>query len=274
MEKITSIFTLILVMILLSASSKYYTTSSKELEYEEEYFSYDEDSERGPARWGDIREEWSMCKKGRMQSPIDLSNERAEMVSHLGILKRIYRPSNATLINKGHAMQLSWKDYAGSIEIKETKYELQQCHWHSPSEHTINGTRFDLEAHLVHKSKSGKIAVISIIYKLGHADSFLTRLKEDLINIKDTLEIERTVGIVDPRLIEIGSHKYYRYHGSLTTPPCNETVTWTVTNKVMTVSREQLKVLRKAIHDKSGSNARPLQSINARTIQFYTPEDY
>ncbi|XP_047331093.1 alpha carbonic anhydrase 7-like [Impatiens glandulifera] len=273
MEKIRSISTLLILFFILFLASSNYTTASEKHEYAGE-FSYEYDSERGPERWGEIREEWSMCKNGRMQSPIDLSNERVEMVSHLGIVKRKYKPSIATLINKGHDMQLSWKGDAGSIKINETEYELDQCHWHSPSEHTINGQRFDLEAHLVHKSKSGKIAVISIIYKLGHADYFLSQLKEDLIDLKDKLEMEKMVGIVDPRMIEIGNHKYYRYHGSLTTPPCNETVIWTVVNKVMTVSREQLKVLRKAIHDESGSNARPLQSINERTVQYYNPEDY
>ncbi|XP_047331103.1 alpha carbonic anhydrase 6-like [Impatiens glandulifera] len=113
------------------------------------------------------------------------------MVSHLGIVKRkYYKPSNATLINKDHDMRLSWEGDAESIEINETDYNLQQCDCDSPSEHTINGRRIDLEAHLIHKSKSGKFVVISIIYKLGHADSFLTQ------------------GIVDPRMSEIGNHKY------------------------------------------------------------------
>ncbi|XP_047331098.1 alpha carbonic anhydrase 7-like [Impatiens glandulifera] len=267
MEKIRSISTLLMLVFILFLAFSNYATASEELEYEGE-FNYEKDSERGPEGWG------GLCNSGMMQSPIDLSNERVEMVSHLGIVKRKYKPSNATLVNKGHDMQLSWKGDAGFIKINKTEYELQQCHWHSPSEHTINGIRFDLEAHLVHKSKSGKYAVISIIYKLGHADSFLTQLKEDLIDLQDTLHLERMVGIVDPRMIEIGSHKYYRYHGSLTTPPCNETVTWTVVNKVMTVSKAQLEVLREAIHDESGSNARPLQSINGRTVQLYTPEDY
>lgn len=39
-------------------------------------------------------------------------------------------------------MQLKWEGGAGSIEINGTEYVLLQCHWHSPSEHTIHGKRY------------------------------------------------------------------------------------------------------------------------------------
>ena len=69
-------------------------------------FNYEEDSEKGPARWGELRQEWSMCSKGSIQSPIDLLDDRVELVSNLGILKSNYRPSNATLKNRGHDMMV------------------------------------------------------------------------------------------------------------------------------------------------------------------------
>jgi carbonic anhydrase len=71
-------------------------------------------------------------------------------------------------------VQLQWEGYAGYIEINGTQYELKQCHWHSPSEHTIDGQRFNMEAHMVHESSDGKIAVVGILYKLGRPDSFLS----------------------------------------------------------------------------------------------------
>jgi carbonic anhydrase len=39
-------------------------------------------------------------------------------------------------------MQLKWESGAGTIEINGTEYVLKQCHWHSPSEHTIDGKRY------------------------------------------------------------------------------------------------------------------------------------
>ncbi|BBG97419.1 alpha carbonic anhydrase 7 [Prunus dulcis] len=51
---------------------------------DEREFNYEDDSEKGPARWGEIRQEWSLCNKGSMQSSIDLLDDRVEVVSDLG----------------------------------------------------------------------------------------------------------------------------------------------------------------------------------------------
>lgn len=74
---------------------------------DEREFSYDEHHHLGPANWGSIRPEWSMCGNGNMQSPIDLLDRRVEVVSHLGRLHRDYKPSNATLTNRGHDMMVT-----------------------------------------------------------------------------------------------------------------------------------------------------------------------
>ncbi|KAJ9698068.1 hypothetical protein PVL29_007261 [Vitis rotundifolia] len=243
---------------------------SQEVEDEKE-FDYGKGSDKGPDKWGEIHEEWSTCKHGNMQSPIDLLNERVQVVSHLGRLQRSYKPSQAILKNRGHDMKLSWEGDAGSIQINGTKYELKQCHWHSPSEHTVNGKRFDLEIHMLHETPSGETAVVGIMYKIGRADSFLSTITDHLEALSDSTDQEREVGVVDPRHIKIGSRKYYRYMGSLTTPPCTEGVIWTIVNKVRTVTREQVNLLRVAVHDESGSNARPTQPINRRSVHFYRP---
>lgn len=75
-------------------------------EHESE-FNYDEKSMKGPQHWGDIKPEWSMCKNGTMQSPIDLLNQRVQIVSNLGTLQINYKPSNATLKNRGHDIMVS-----------------------------------------------------------------------------------------------------------------------------------------------------------------------
>ncbi|KAK8530737.1 hypothetical protein V6N12_013239 [Hibiscus sabdariffa] len=247
--------------------------TSQEVEDESE-FNYSQQSERGPARWGEIHPEWRACSNGTMQSPIDISNERVHIVSHLGKLKRSYKPANATLRNRGHDMMLSWEGKeAGAIEIDGTEYALRQCHWHSPSEHTINGRRFDLEAHLVHQTADGKIAVVGLLYKIGRPDPFLASLEDDLAAITDTTQGERDVGVMDPKGIKFGSRKYYRYIGSLTVPPCTENVVWSFVTKVRTVTREQVRLLRVAVHDNYDTNARPVQSLNHRSIQLFKPDD-
>ncbi|XP_073112378.1 alpha carbonic anhydrase 7-like isoform X1 [Elaeis guineensis] len=245
-------------------------SSSQAIEDERE-FSYEQGSPNGPDHWGEIHKEWATCNNGDMQSPIDLTHERVKILPGLGRLKRNYRASNATLKNRGHDIMLEWVEGGGWIRINGNEYQLKQCHWHSPSEHTVDGKRFDLEIHMVHESSDEKIAVVGIIYKTGRPDTFLSELMEHIKEVADTEEKETNVGIVDPRHIKIGSRKYYRYMGSLTTPPCTQGVVWTITKKVRTVSREQVRLLREAVHDSAENNARPIKPINQREIQFYTP---
>ena len=74
---------------------------------DEHEFNYDEKSEIGPSHWGDIKPEWRKCKTGSMQSPIDLLNKRVQVVDQLGPIQLNYRPSNATLKNRGHDIMVS-----------------------------------------------------------------------------------------------------------------------------------------------------------------------
>ena len=73
---------------------------------DERAFDYESDGIKGPTHWGELRPEWHACKAGLMQSPIDMLHERVEVISHLGDLKINYKPSNATLKNRGHDMMV------------------------------------------------------------------------------------------------------------------------------------------------------------------------
>ncbi|XP_071690363.1 alpha carbonic anhydrase 7-like [Rutidosis leptorrhynchoides] len=245
---------------------------SQEVDDEHE-FTYDVNSLTGPYHWGEIRPEWNMCSKGDLQSPIDLLHKRVQTTSALGKLDRDYKPANSTLINRGHDMMLEWIGGAGHIHIDGTEYRLNQLHWHAPSEHTINGRRFNLELHLVHQSEDGKIAVIGIMYKIGRPDSLLSLMEPYFKALAAIKDVKTNVGIIDPRHIKIGSRKYYRYMGSLTTPPCLQNVTWTIVHKVRTISREQVHAIRDAVHDDAEVNARPLQPLNNRWLKLYRPDD-
>ncbi|CAL9106380.1 unnamed protein product [Musa acuminata var. zebrina] len=247
--------------------------ASQEVEDEKE-FSYVTGSELGPEHWGEIHKDWVACGDGHMQSPIDLSHKRVRILPNLSHLRRSYRPAMAIVENRGHDIMLKWEDEAGVIWINGTKYALKQLHWHSPSEHTINGRRYSLELHMVHESADKNIAVVGILYKMGRHDPFLAKLERYIKKIADKHDAEEVAGMVDPRHIRKGSRKYYRYMGSLTTPPCTEGVVWTIIKKVRTVSREQVALLREAVHDDSEMNARPTQQINGRIVGFYRPQQF
>ncbi|KAL0909022.1 hypothetical protein M5K25_023544 [Dendrobium thyrsiflorum] len=242
--------------------------SSKEIEE----YNYQIGSKYGPDHWGDLRKDWATCKKGNLQSPIDLNDKRVEYVPLLGDLKRSYHPANALIKNRGHDIMVKWEDDAGGLWINGTQFSLLQVHWHTPSEHTFNNHKYSMELHIVHqRADDNKYAVVGILYTIGRPDTFLTKMMKYIKMVSDKKDLEVKIGSVDPRKIKRGSRKYYRYIGSLTTPPCTEGVVWTIIRKVRTVSVEQLRLLKEAVEDGFEKNARPSQPIEDRTVQLYRP---
>ncbi|KAF8042473.1 hypothetical protein BT93_A0949 [Corymbia citriodora subsp. variegata] len=269
--------------ILFSAFSLFYllalwstATSSMTVEVEDEReFDYIAGSAKGPMRWGQLRKEWEACDKGEMQSPIDLPSWRVEVIPKLGEIGRSYKSSNATLKNRGHDISLQWDvGSVGSIKINGTQYFLQQCHWHSPSEHTINGRRYELEMHMVHVSTDSgvenKSVVVGLLYEIGQLDAFLSKLMENLRSMVDQ-EGERQMAMIDPTEIQMDGKSYLTYTGSLTVPPCTEGVV--DCQQAGTVSEDQIKLLREAVHDYAEENARPVQPVNRREIRLYQPNE-
>ncbi|KAK7402112.1 hypothetical protein VNO78_14124 [Psophocarpus tetragonolobus] len=237
-----------------------------------EEFNYDLLSPNGPFNWGN-KPGWHLCKNGTRQSPINLQKLTANLIFDSGI-ERNYQPANATLISTEHDIMVNWTENAGFITVNGTQYQLVQCHWHSPSEHTINGIRYDLELHMVHRSSDARLAVTGIVYKFGRPDQFISTIEEDLQLMAQNQSRRRELGIVDPEEVAgITGNKYFRYNGSLTVPPCHQNVLWTVFIKEgRTASREQIKLLRRAVNgagDETFTNSRPLQPRNNRLVQLY-----
>ncbi|KAJ1418931.1 Alpha carbonic anhydrase domain [Sesbania bispinosa] len=237
-----------ITILLLSITILFHSTLARTLDEPE--YGYNEKSGKGPQHWGDLKKEWAACKKGKMQSPIDLSHERVKVIPELGELKRSYKPQHAIVSNRGHDISVEWEGDAGSIEINGTHFFLQQSHWHWPAEHTINGRRYDLELHMVHVSPqpdgTNKTAVVGLLYKFGSPDPFLSKLGKYIREIPDEDE-EKSIGVIDPSEIKMGGKMYYRYMGSLTAPPCTEGVIWTINKEIRTVSRGQVKLLKKTV---------------------------
>lgn len=237
-------------------------------------FNYDMRSKKGPFHWGEIKPEWSQCQKGSMQSPIHLTNETIKIVSELGPLQVNYTArSHTTVVNKGHQIMLKWNESTNFLHINGTQYLLKTSHWHSPSEHTLNGKRLDLEVHMVHESPSGQTAVIGTLYRVGEFPDALIDLV--IHHLKDIPHIgdEMDVGPLDPNPMIKDVNSYYRYMGSLTTPPCTQNVLWTLFKEVGTVTPEQLELLRKHLRHDSKANARPTQPLNNRLVELNQPKN-
>ncbi|XVF75747.1 hypothetical protein PTKIN_Ptkin13bG0212000 [Pterospermum kingtungense] len=250
---------LIFSSIILSAFSQ-----SKEHE-----FNYDESSGRGPSSWGSLKEKWRNCSVGQNQSPIDI---RAVQVNpQLGDLQRNYISAPAVLRNRTVDVAVEWTGNAGSITINGTVYNVVNCHWHSPSEHTLNGTRYPLELHVVHSSAQNQTAVVGILYRYGLPDPFISGLYGSII----TLGLgDIPLGPVNPASIGYPGRRYYRYMGSLTAPPCSEGVVWTVFSQFKTVNSSQVEALRNVLPPQNRNNSRPTQPLHGRTVLLYDPANY
>lgn len=210
----------------------------------------------GPAAWGKLAPGNLACSTGQQQSPIDLS---ADIAGRAAEPTLAWSPVNGgKVINNGHTIQMN-ADGAGGVVIAGVRYEFRQVHFHHPSEHTINGKSYPLEAHLVHESADGRLAVIGVLFEEGANNPALdpiwatAPIREGAAAVAFPVDLAKLVPANTPA---------YRYQGSLTTPPCSETVTWTVLARPLTASRGQLESFASVFPN----NARPVQPLNRRFV--------
>ncbi|MGR6839314.1 carbonic anhydrase [Aliivibrio wodanis] len=204
--------------------------------------------ETAPANWH------GTCQTGVNQSPIDITNA---IESTLEPIIFNYAQAGKNIVNNGHTVQVNF-DGKQSIQVEGTTFNLLQLHFHAPSENLIAGHSFPLEMHLVHSDKEGNLAVIGIMLKEGNTNSELEKVWDKMpksgdVNLDSKLMLTRLLP---------SNQAYYRFNGSLTTPPCTEGVTWFVMKNPITISAEQL-IQFKSLYQ---GNNRPVQAINARPI--------
>ncbi|PLX70558.1 MAG: hypothetical protein C0602_03335 [Denitrovibrio sp.] len=213
----------------------------------------------GPANWGDLSEDFHVCKSGVSQSPINIDTGDVIKVS-MEPISFSYKTSGVTLVNNGHTLQANY-DRGSYITIKGQKFELLQFHFHSPSENTVNSNYFDMEAHLVHKSAKGELAVVSVLLKGRAENQFLKQFwsaMPDKSGVTRVLNIKFSVMDFLPT-----NQSYYHFDGSLTTPPCSEGVHWFVLQNPVSVSKKQVEAFTTNIIK---HNERPTQPVNARNV--------
>jgi carbonic anhydrase len=215
----------------------------------------------GPEHWGDLSEEFLMCKIGKNQSPIDLRVMDA-YDTNLPPLIFSYQSKTTSEINNGHSIQVNIEP-GSFLQIDGKRFELKQFHFHTPSENKINGKFFPLEAHFVHVSKEGEIAVVAVMFEHGNANKALETFWNGMpLTAGDVHDIMMPTEVIK-ELLPSDNREYYRFNGSLTTPPCSEGVRWFVMKKPLQVSEKQVARFESVMHD---HNNRPVQPINARVI--------
>lgn len=232
------------------------------VEHSDNHWTYQ--GETGPEHWSEI-EKKSDCN-GNKQSPINIIDIDAKTDETLKPID-IHYSTNVKIhdvTNNGHSIQYNFEkgDY---ITLNNKKFELKQIHFHEGSEHTINGVRFPLEIHLVHASEDNQYAVLAVMAVEGKSSEPFTFLEKYLpINIGETKPVNSNF---DLNLNLPKNKEYYTYGGSLTTPPCTESVSWFVFKSPITVSLKQVKQLQELMPINNYRNEQPL---NGRNVKKYS----
>jgi len=233
--------------------------SQKKVEKHSIHWSYEYD-DTGPDQWGRLSEDFALCESGTQQSPIDIPADWKPKA----LVKVNYKESSFDVIDNGHTVQYNVAP-GNFATIGSKTYQLKQIHFHTPSEHLIRGRSAVLEAHFVHVSERGELAVLGTMIKAGKTHREYLKLWE-YMPVKAGVSVKPKGVTFNPRaLLPEGASSekafaVFNYPGSLTTPPCSEKVNWNVLADSVTMSQEQIQQFRK----KYNMNARPVQDLGDR----------
>jgi len=232
---------------------------------------------------------------GPRQSPIDIVPGSCAHDPALKPLKLKYDPSTSIdILNNGHSFQVTFADDNDSSTLTEGPisgtYRLKQFHFHwgasndRGSEHTVAGTKYAAELHLVHwntkypsfgdaASKPDGLAVVGVFLKVGGENPQL----QTLLNAFDAIKAkgkQTSFANFDPTILLPGCLDYWTYDGSLTTPPLLESVTWIVCKEPISVSPAQMDKFRSLLFSCEGEaaccmvdNYRPPQPLKGRCVR-------
>jgi carbonic anhydrase len=201
------------------------------------------------------------------QSPIDLRRKRTTFVERLPEIGFRYPERiDVTLVDTGSpgefaTVRADVPPGEAGILLKGTRWDLLQFHWHTPSEHEIEGGQMPLEMHLVHSRSDGALLVIAVFIERGRASRALGRVFRGLPR-----ESGGSSEVADVRIRELlpDRRESFRYSGSLTTPPFTEPVRWVVLADPIEASLRQIRRFRRLFRE---GNSREVQPLNGRRIR-------
>ncbi|APD05631.1 carbonate dehydratase [Flavobacteriaceae bacterium UJ101] len=209
---------------------------------------------------------------GKMQSPINILT--SAMSGNRPEIEVNFQDKIIAIENLGHTVQLDFEK-GSSIKVDGVQYDFKQVHFHTPSEHLINGVTYPMEAHLVTTiadttliaKGAKKYMVLGYMFEMGESNEFIEEFI-DIIPSKEN-EIIKTapheVKLDDMIKGETAQDlAYYHYNGSLTTPPYTESVSWYVCSTILTATPDQIQTINKVI----GNNARHIQDLDNRKIDI------
>lgn len=239
------------------------------------------------AEWSyDYETQWpGICRTGQQQSPINIMTRSAVIDVHQSHIRgpltfQGYSTVKIQGQNNGHT--LKWDGHPGgntppvlSGGPLRGNYSFLQFHLHWLSEHAVDGLKYPLEIHMVHvKSdltvpealqRADGLAVLGIFGLVSSAlsaEHALAEIMPEVANLFDVKQNKTEPFDIDlSRMLSPEPQSYYTYQGSLTTPMCQEAVTWIVMDRPIYITDTQYKAFYNV--DVGGSyNYRSLQPAN------------
>lgn len=201
---------------------------------------------------------------GKRQSPINIETKKAQEQKHS--LNVHFESTHEHIKHETHSVKLVY-DPGSFVYFDSTRYDLRQFHYHTPSEHYLDGVQYPVEMHMVHEHLDEKgyssYLVIAVLYTFGKEDVFLNRFIDEVPTACIEVDFEDKSVNISEEFVMGDLEDYFHYEGSLTTPPYTETVDWLVLSKTHTMSADQIVHLSEL----EGRNNRELQSIEGRKLE-------
>jgi len=246
----------------------------------------------GPSEWSKIDPH---CGVPGIQSPINLNatgeGEEPEPVT-LTVNRKQGCEALQAEINQ-HTVMVTFPEDCGKryeAAYAGKTFHLLQFHFHSPSEHTVNGEHLDAEMHMVHKAEDGSELVFALFLKKGESNPHLAevwRLWAPLSKaatgatepVTSVRRVEFSETLNPWKFLDEHAGGFYQYNGTFTTPPCDEAAKWVIFEQPESISEEQLELFRRVVQNQPGSQVdsrtdsfdnRPIQDAAGRRV-LYSP---
>ncbi len=207
---------------------------------------------------GMARADAPLCRLGQRQSPIDIVSP---VKQKMPTLEFRYHAAPLKVANDRHTLRVRFAN-GSHLAVGKQSYTLQQFHFHTPGGDRIAGEGFPMAAHLLHKSQSGQLLALVVLFKLGAENPALAALWPWIPPQADGDHV--VAGATANALLLLPDNRaYYRYEGSLTASPCTEGVTWLVMKQPLELSPAQLAFWKARFAD----NIRSPQAQLGRVVQ-------
>jgi carbonic anhydrase len=224
--------------------------------------------EEGPQNWASLSPVYAVCGQGMNQSPIDIvkSETKGSATWRLDYkttsLRIAHNEHMDEIIDNGHTIQIT-VDEGSTFTFGDKTYNLKQFHFHTPSEHTLDGKHAPMEMHMVHQGADDSLDVVGVLFKEGNVAN--ENFKKIIANLPNSKGQSNHITDVNLELkVHLPNDNYaYHYIGSLTTPPCSEGVQWLILRDPVSLTKEQIE----AFSSRIGPNNRPTQPVNNRKVE-------